>query len=430
MQPTTQKIPVLTVSELTRSIKRQLEEQYKVVWLQGEVSNSKLHSSGHFYFSLKDAEAQISAVMFRGAVSRLKNVPRDGDRVIVRGEISVYPPQGRYQIIVQEMKPQGLGELLQKLEELKKTLKARGWFEDKKPIPQMPKRIGIVTSPTGAAIQDMINVINRRFAGVHVILNPVRVQGEGASKEIAQAIVEFNQYDLVDVIIVGRGGGSIEDLWAFNELPVAEAIHNSRIPVISAVGHETDTTLADYVADLRAPTPSAAAELVIGEKEGQLKTLAQVVARLNQLITHTVAVRREKLSSLARQPIFTSPYGLLGPLMQRIDHLQKRLQTLKPTVQIAHLRSKLTQLYQQLVLSWQMRQQQKRQHFQKLTTALSALDPKNVLKKGYAIPFKGRSVIGSVTNVQPDDSIRMVLSDGEIIATVKETHERKKRTFL
>lgn len=446
MQTTSKQIPVLTVAQLTRSIKRQLEENFRVVWIQGEVSNAKLHSSGHFYFSLKDQEAQISGVMFRGAVQRNKFVPKDGDKVVVRGEITVYPPQGRYQVMVHEIKPAGIGELLQKLEELKKELKARGWFDadKKKPIPKLPKRIGIVTSPTGAAIRDILNVIHRRFAGVHVIINPVKVQGEGAAAEIAQAIRQFNDHALVDVMIVGRGGGSIEDLWAFNELEVAKAIHESRIPVISAVGHETDTTIADFVADLRAPTPSAAAELAIGEKEQQLQYLRQVDSRLRQGIMHRLQVASHRLNALAAQPIFTSPYGILGPLMQKLDSYQKRVQALKPTNQIKNLRQNLVAYSRQLVYAWKSGQsrrlqqlnaeskrkrihqllvrnfQQKGADFKKLITALQALDPKQVLKKGYAIPFseKEGSVVTSTLDVKENDALRLLISDGEIFTTV------------
>ena len=224
---TNQQPPLLTVTQLTNAIKFSLESSFSNIWLQGEISNCKLHSSGHLYFSLKDSNAQIGAVMYRGDAAFLKMTPKDGNQVMVRGEINVYPPSGKYQIIVKEMKLVGLGELLLKLEELKIKLHKMGWFraDRKKPLPKLPRRIGIVTSPTGAAIQDILNILNRRFSGVHLILNPVRVQGEGAALEIARAIHEFNQFNLVDVMIIGRGGGSIEDLWAFNEEVVAEAIY-------------------------------------------------------------------------------------------------------------------------------------------------------------------------------------------------------------
>lgn len=315
--------PILTVTQLSNAIKHCLEGSFPLVWLQGEISNCKPHSSGHLYFSLKDANAQISAVMFRPDVQALKMVPKDGTQVIVRGEINVYPISGKYQILIREMRQVGLGELLLKLEELKTKIHKKGWFHSgrKRPLPKFPKIIGVVTSPTGAAIQDMLHILTRRFSNFHLILNPVRVQGEGSAQEIAKAIEQFNAHSLVDVMIVGRGGGSIEDLWAFNEEVVAEAIFNSRIPVISAVGHETDHCIADYVADYRAPTPSAAAEIVIAEKAHQLTHLAQVKKRLQQSVYQLIRQDRHRLAGVVRHPALQSPYGILGPWMQRLDTL-------------------------------------------------------------------------------------------------------------
>lgn len=313
--------PILTVSQLSNAIKLCLENTFPFIWLQGEISNCKPHSSGHLYFSLKDAHSQIGAVMFRPDAAALKMIPKDGMQVIVRGEINVYPVSGKYQILVRELRQVGIGELLLKLEELKIKLHKMGWFRSdrKKPIPKFPKKIGVVTSPTGAAIQDMLNILTRRFSGFQLLLNPVRVQGEGSAQEIAKAIEEFNRYQLADVLIVGRGGGSIEDLWAFNEEIVAEAIFKSKIPIISAVGHETDHCIADYVADLRAPTPSAAAEIVIAEKNQQLTHLANIRRRLQQTILQLTRQDRHRLAGLIRQPILQSPYGILGPWLQRLD---------------------------------------------------------------------------------------------------------------
>lgn len=318
-------MPIFTVSQLSHAIKHCLESTFPSVQLQGEISNCKLHTSGHLYFSLKDANAQISAIMYRPDASALNTIPKDGIQVIVRGEVNVYPQGGKYQIVVRELRPVGLGELLLKLEELKIKLHKMGWFRSdrKKPLPKFPRRIGVVTSPTGAAIQDILNILNRRFAGFHLILNPVRVQGETAAKEIAQAIDQFNKFDLVDVIIVGRGGGSFEDLWAFNEEIVAQAIFDSRIPVISAVGHETDHCIADYVADVRAPTPSAAAELVIAEKAQHLSHLGQVQRRILQTVFQIVRQDRHRLQGLLRQPVLQSPFNLLGPWIQRLDALRQ-----------------------------------------------------------------------------------------------------------
>lgn len=493
MQPSTN-APILTVSQLTNAIKMYLETTFPSLWLQGEVSNCKLQSSGHLYFSLKDPKSQISAVMFRGDIATLTTLPKDGDHIIVRGELNVYPPTGKYQIIVREMRPVGLGELLLRLEELKNKLQKKGLFnqEHKKPLPKSPRRIGVVTSPTGAVIQDILHILTRRCCGFQLILNPVRVQGEGAAQEIAQAIAQFNQYDLVDVMIVGRGGGSIEDLWAFNEEIVAEAIFNSRIPIISAVGHETDYCIADFVADVRAPTPSAAAEIVSTDKSQQLDQLGHLQRRLKQTLTHQIQQRKHQLIGILKQPLFASPYSLIGPWMQHLDHLrddidagmhqtlvrhrlqldgrQRQVQSLNPIVQISHChqklfhwqraihtaitariansKSSLTQKQDRIEQCWkvihdrkkrmfdpQVKQQQLNQAWQrtfslrkerliKVSHALDLINPKSLLQKGYAILFaeKERSVITSIRSVDKQQEIRALLSDGEILTTIKEVY--------
>ncbi|MBA2727633.1 MAG: exodeoxyribonuclease VII large subunit [Parachlamydiaceae bacterium] len=360
--------PILSVTQLSNAIKYSLEATFPQIWLQGEVSNFKAQSSGHLYFSLKDAGAQISAVMFRASAATLKALPKDGAQVIVQGEINVYPPSGKYQLLVKELRLVGLGELLLKLEELKAKLHAKGWFnaEHKKPLPRFPRCIGVITSPTGAAIHDILNVLTHRFSGFKLMLNPVRVQGEGAAAEIVAAIEFFNRYKLADVLIVGRGGGSIEDLWAFNEEIVAAAIFASKIPIISAVGHETDICLSDFVADVRAPTPSAAAMMVIAEKEQQLVQLDHWKKRLVHCVRLLIKHDRQKLLGITRHPLFSSPYGLLGYWFQRTDDLRqsfdlsvrqtlirqrnfliaqhRQLQLLRPTARIAQFKEKLESL--------------------------------------------------------------------------------------
>lgn len=356
---------ILSVSQLTNAIKICLEQTFPLVWVQGEISNFKCQSTGHLYFSINDPNAQLAAVMFRREAAALRQLPKNGDKVIVCGEINVYPASGKYQLIVKEMRLVGIGELLLKLEELKQKILKKGWFkkEHKKSIPKFPKRIGVVTSPTGAVIQDIINVLTRRYSGFHMILNPVRVQGNEAAREIAQAIRQFNEHKLVDVIIVGRGGGSIEDLWPFNEEIVAEAIFFSEIPIIAAVGHETDHCIAEYVADVRAPTPSAAAELVTAEREQQVKYMGQLATRLQQTMTLIIKGYRQKLNGILKQPLFSSPYYLIGPWIQKFDDVKQGLdqaillklqklqillkakhqhvEALKPTAQIMHFRHKL-----------------------------------------------------------------------------------------
>lgn len=483
---------LLSVSQLSQMIKRCVESSFSTIWLQGEITNAKMHGSGHFYFSLKDAGSQIGAVMFRGDAALLKLVPKDGTQVIVRGEVHVHPPASKYQIVVRELRPIGLGELLLRLEEMKVKLHQRGWFKKihKKPLPKFPKTIGVVTSATGAAIQDILNILNRRFGGFHLILNPVRVQGEGAAQEIARAIRQFNDYALADVLIVGRGGGSMEDLWAFNEEIVAEAIFHSRIPIISAVGHECDHCIADYVADVRAPTPSAAAELVIGEKEQHLHYLAQSKRRLTHSLLQLIRQDRHRLHGMMRHPMWQSPYGLLGPWMQRLDDVkqsidemqrrqlitcrlhcmakQQQLHALKPAVRLGHFRQKfqdyeraialamqkklreqrhaVASLYASLKRSWQHQQKQRHLLFQKvskqrrlddaigrrlhqhkerfehLKQALEAINPRQLLLKGYCILFSENEncAITSIHAAKPKENVRLQLSDGQLLATINE----------
>jgi exodeoxyribonuclease VII large subunit len=400
---------VLTVTQITLAIKEVLESSFPRIWIQGEISNFKRQSSGHLYFSLKDEKAQISAVMWRGVTSQLSTLPKDGDQVMVCGDVDVYPPRGSYQLVVRELHFVGLGALLLKLEELKKEIARRGWFraEHKKPLPPFPQRVGIITSPTGAAVRDIINVLKRRHGGLHILLYPVLVQGPGAAEEIAAAIRDFNRDKLCDVMIVGRGGGSLEDLWAFNEEVVARAIFESEIPIICAVGHETDHTIAEYVADVRAPTPSAAAELVTAEKAQHLLFLEQTGQRLTQTLTHLLTNARGQLHRFATHPLLSDPYALLGTYMQRIDEIRVRLDHL---MQQRIQREKLTLLALQ------------KQH--------QALDPYNVLNRGYSILFdqKTGSVLNSVKQLAVDGEVHARLSDGEAALTVRSISHGKKRT--
>lgn len=490
--PNSQSLSPLSVSQLTNAIKLSLESTFPSIHLQGEISNFKLQTSGHLYFSLKDAQAQIAAVMFKADASLLKIMPKGGEQVIVKGELNVYPPKGNYQLIVRELAYVGIGELLQKLEMLKVKLHQMGWFKSarKKPLPRFPKRIGVVTSPTGAVIQDIINILSRRFSGFHLILYPVKVQGEGAAAEIAQAIEQMNRHNLVDVMIVGRGGGSLEDLWAFNEEIVATAIFHSRIPIISAVGHETDHCIADYVADVRAPTPSAAAEIVIAEKSQQLEFLNTLKKRIQQTLGHLIQQNHFRLKGILKHPLFMHPYSLLEFRMQKLDdfrpqidqslrqylqfkrhQLEARSQqaaSLKPTTLISHFRQrfvgcdrslqqyfiqrlnqdgqKLTYKRQQLDHLWQTHQTRRRhllnherlrtevhqivcdqitlyrRKLEHMSDMLKALDPKNVLQKGYSILFaeKESSVINSVAKIKKGQQARLLLSDGELFITINE----------
>lgn len=437
---------VITVTQLTAAIKNQLESRFVNITVQGEMSNCKLHSSGHLYFDLKDAGAKVPAVLFRANQSKLSRLPKEGDHVIVSGALSVYPPHGKYQIIARSIDYQGVGELLMRLEMLKKKLHERGWFEadTKQPLPKFPRRIGVVTSPTGAVIRDIIHVLSRRYAGFQLILNPVRVQGQEAAYEIAQAIEHMNAHHLCDVMIVGRGGGSLEDLWPFNEEIVAKAIFDSQIPIVSAVGHETDVTIADFVADVRAPTPSAAAEIVTQEKQQHLTFLTNMKGHLSHALKHQTKRYRATLKGYTRHPLFSSAYPLLAAPMQRLDECKTRLNNLmhqgllkkrylldgrknalhalKPTNQLTLCCTTLSHHVTQLNRSIQNRLNAHKQGLKEIIQQLAALDPKNVLKRGYSILFSLNegSVIVSSQDLIPGQKLEALLSDGKALLRVEE----------
>ncbi len=356
-----------SVTELTRAIRHLLEYHFPYIWVQGEISNFLHHSSGHMYFSLKDDRAQIGCVMWRSRNNGLYFTPQDGMKVTVCGRITVYEKRGNYQLDVYQVFPAGAGELQVAFEQLKRRLHAEGLFaeERKRPLPPYPERIGIVTSPTGAAIQDMIAILRRRFPPVEIILNPVRVQGEGAAHEIARAIEAFNRYGQVDVLIVGRGGGSLEDLWAFNEEIVARAVYDSKIPVVSAVGHEVDFTICDFVADLRAPTPSAAAELVVPTKEEVVRRLERHEEAMTAGLLERIKRGREKLQAIEGCYAFHQPRDLVRQNYQRLDELRRHLNNL-----MGH----------QLQLQ--------RERLSGLRNRLALLEHKNVLKRGYSICYR------------------------------------------
>jgi exodeoxyribonuclease VII large subunit len=312
----------ISVTELTHRIKRHLEPSFKGITVQGEISNFKAQSSGHYYFTLKDEGSQISVSFFNAVRYKFPRIPKDGDKVILLGDITVYGPRGNYQLVACGLKFVGVGDLLLRFHQLKIEIQELGWFnkEAKKSLPDHPKTIGVITSPTGAVIQDIIHVLSRRRRNFHLILYPVKVQGEGAKEEIAQAINEMNRYNLVDVMIVGRGGGSIEDLWAFNEKIVAEAIFHSKIPIISAVGHETDFTIADFVADVRAPTPSSAAEMVCPKSVDLLERFLNLQKRLDQRMEGHLSQLQQGLDGALKHP-FVRGIRILHPFIQQTDHM-------------------------------------------------------------------------------------------------------------
>jgi exodeoxyribonuclease VII large subunit len=321
---------IYTVSELSLELKGLLEQKFPDVWVSGEVSNFRAAASGHLYFTLKDASAQLRAVCFRNQARYLKFRPQDGISVIARGHLSVYEARGEYQLYVDFLEPAGLGALQLAFEQLKAKLAAEGLFDParKKPLPVLPRTIGIVTSPSGAAIRDILRVLRRRFRNMNVLLYPAKVQGEGAAEEIVEGIEYFNRHRVVDVMIVGRGGGSLEDLWAFNEETIARAITASKIPVISAVGHETDFTIADFVADLRAPTPSAAAELVVHRKQDFVADLRDRARRMTQIVRLQLSEARGRLTELRMHRAFQTLATRLAERAQRVDDCAADLQRL------------------------------------------------------------------------------------------------------
>jgi exodeoxyribonuclease VII large subunit len=392
---------VFTITEITRGIKEVLEAGFSSVTVQGEISNCKLHSSGHLYLTLKDEQSQLQAVMWRSRVGRIPFTPQDGMKVVARGNITVYEVRGVYQLDILQLQPLGVGELQLAFERLKQKLADEGLFDPdhKKPLPQFPQRIGIVTSPTGAAIRDIQNIVSRRYPIVDLILHPVKVQGTGAAQEIADAIRTFNKEYHVDVIIVGRGGGSFEDLWAFNEEVVARAIFESDIPVVSAVGHEIDFTIADFVADLRAPTPSAAAELVVPNKDEILENIGNICYTGGQIISDKITTERDTIHSLLQSYAFNRPIDLLRQHSQKLDE-QRRVLT--------------------RILSHTFSLNQQRLHA--LEQRIASLNPDTILKRGYTMVMKGGRIIGSAAMLDDDDAIAVRFHDGNIPAVVTKSN--------
>ncbi|HEY6122141.1 MAG TPA: exodeoxyribonuclease VII large subunit [Pyrinomonadaceae bacterium] len=450
----------LSVSELTNAIRGALEARFQSVWVEGEISNFKAHSSGHWYFTIKDESAQLRAKCFRSANNRIRFRPADGLHVRARGRLTVYQQRGEYELIVESLDPVGAGALQVAFEQLRDRLRAEGLFakELKRPLPIFPRRVGVVTSPTGAAIQDIINVISRRTRTVHVLFSPARVQGEGAGSDIARAIRLINQHheraqregrsgDLVDVIIVGRGGGSSEDLWAFNEEVVARAIRGSAVPVISAVGHETDFTIADFVADLRAPTPSAAAEMVATQEDAICSALDQARKQLFRLINFTIVDARSRVQEKAMSQAFSGVYARFRDARVSTNNASYELQMIL-TDTLTRARSRAETLGHKLSateLQTRFRHAQARlesaitghqaamsgildQAVQRLALAaasLDALSPLAVLQRGYAIALdKDGRLLRDSGSVLKGDRVQVRLAKGRLQTTVESTEEQ------
>ncbi len=423
---------IYSVSELTSEIKKNLEGAFSSIKVKGEVTSLRKQASGHIYFSLKDATSQVSAVLFAGYAKSLKRLPRDGDQIIIEGELSVYPPKGSYQVIIRSMDFDGLGDLLVKLHKLKLDLKELGYFntERKKALPHFPKIIGVVTSPTGAVIQDIINILKRRLHSFHLILIPVKVQGPGAAEEIAGAINDFNTLKLADVLIVGRGGGSLEDLWPFNERCVADSIFNSKIPIISAVGHETDFSIADFCADVRAPTPSAAAELVSKESASIVTELNRIKATLAQGLNHVLEISYQKVDD-AKENLDQTWNHQLARYRSLLKSSRSHLNGLLPSRQIALQKARLTALKNQFARIDQILSS-KRTALKYMMDHLRAIHPKTTLKKGYCICFSENkeSAIIRAKDIAVPQKISLLFYDGEVTTTTTEvtiSYEQKSR---
>jgi exodeoxyribonuclease VII large subunit len=438
--------PVFTVSSLTERLKAVVEEQFPMVWVEGEISNFKVYASGHAYFTLKDATSQLRAVLFRNRGRRIRFEPGDGLHVLAMGSVEVYPQRGEYQLVVELLEPRGLGALQLAFEQLKARLAAEGLFDEarKRALPRFPKTIGIVTSPSGAAIRDMLRVIGRRFGELHIVLAPCRVQGDGAAEEIAQGIRDLEALGDVDVIIVGRGGGSLEDLWAFNEEVVARAIAGSKIPIISAVGHEVDVTIADFVADLRAPTPSAAAELVVREKQAIVEAVADLGHRLRRAIGRRLEHERHRMEAVASRRVLTDPSRPLRDLHRRVDDGRARvhramdallrvaahrfelstagLRSASPRARLGRDRSQYERLTARLRGEAMRTLAGGRSRLGMAAGRLDSLSPLAVLARGYSLTrTPSGAIVRSAGQMAPGDAVEVLLSEGTLDCRVTAT---------
>ncbi len=445
--------PVLTVSEVTERIKIVLEDTFFDIWVEGEISNLRTPSSGHTYLTLKDEHSQLRAVLFKMQRRYLRFDPKDGMQVLARGRISLYEPRGEYQLVMDYMEPKGIGALQIAFEQLKERLAREGLFDPahKKPLPLLPQCIGIVTSPTGAVIRDMLQILRRRFRNLHVCIHPVRVQGDGAAEEIARAIEVLNRYPDVDVIIVARGGGSLEDLWAFNEETVARAIYQSMIPVVSAVGHEIDYTIADFVADVRAPTPSAAAELVTRSKSDLQAGLQGIAGRLERAVRHRFEGLRSRLEACRQRRVLSDPGASLRVREQRLDEVSARLERslrarvriasdathryeaalahLTPLTRLRMLQERLAAVERRLAAAEHVRLQHEGERIERLTATLHALSPLAVLGRGYSIcrsQLAGK-IIREASAVTPGTHVDVTLWRGSLQCTVDTVAEKGPR---
>ena len=435
----------LTVQALTKYVKRKFDADphLRNVYVKGELSNVKLHPSGHIYFTLKDDKTRIQAAMFRSRTSSLQFKPENGMNVLITGDVTVYETAGSYQLYVNTMEPDGIGALYLAFEQLKKKLQQEGLFEQrfKQPIPQVPQRIGLVTAESGAALRDMYSTINRRFPMAEMYLFPALVQGRTAGPSIVKAIEQANRMGDFDVLLVGRGGGSIEDLWAFNEEEVARAIFSSRIPIISAVGHETDTTIADFVADLRAPTPTAAAEMAVPDQLQLMQHLKNEQRSIYLAVQTTLKQLNKRLETVKAAYPLQYPDRLYRPFIEKLDNLDDRLhrsslagvqekrmnfdrlyagfQYYTPIRRIQLEQKQTKQLETRLTRAAEQTIRQRQQHFVSLMRMMQALNPLQVMERGFSIGYKDHQVIKSVHDVKNGDQVTLQVADGSISTTVE-----------
>ena len=420
---------VLSVSQLTDQLRGVVEEKFPAVWVEGEISNFRLYTSGHAYFTLKDENAQLRAVLFRTRMCRLRFEPGDGQHVLAFGSLEVYAQRGEYQLVVELLEPRGLGALQLAFEQLKQRLGAEGLFDQarKRSLPRFPRKIGVATSPSGAAIRDILRVIGRRFAGLHIVIAPCRVQGDGAGEEIARAIADLNRLGDVDVIIAGRGGGSLEDLWAFNEEVVARAIAGSKIPVISAVGHEVDVTIADFAADLRAPTPSAAAELVVREKQAIVDGLDTLRRRLDRAVRRPLTDLERRVDDV-RSRLDHAGRVAHDRVAHRIALLTARLKAASPFNRLGVGRHRLDRVQGRLHGAVAGHVVTARHRLVSIVGRLESLSPLAVLGRGYSLTRTPEgAVVRRAGDVRPGSRVDVLLSEGVLDCRVESTRERDDR---
>lgn len=422
---------VYTVSEITQLIKYELESNFSLVWIEGEISDFRRAHSGHVYMKLKDDKSQLSAVIWRSSAQRIPFDLENGLLVVCKGRISVYEPRGEYQVIVDVIEPKGKGALQLAFEQLKEKLNKEGLFDPKikKKLPLLPKKVGVVTSPRGAAIIDIIRTLERRFASLHILIYPAKVQGEGAAAEIEEGIDCLSQYPDIDVIIVGRGGGSMEDLWAFNEERVARAIYRCPIPVISAVGHEIDFTISDFVADYRASTPSVAAEMVIEKEQSFLEWITNFEDRIHHHLSYHLQEQKNRVLDLVHHHVFQNFKLRLFTLAQRVDELESRsvdtIKTMRHRMVQSRSRAiileeKTIGLIKSLIQNWKAL-------WERLSVELDSLSPLNVLKKGYTLCWKdgGQILVRTIDDVKEEDEMCVTFSKGEFSCLVQGVDREK-----